>query len=223
MASRFPPRTLFDRVADPADLQAVYDLESLTNDRLRDEVGQIARVPAAERMAEPGTTPIMAAFTHLNPHGSRFSDGSFGVFYAGRDRRTAVRETVYHRERFLAASQQPPMTLEMREYRLVVNGAFIDLRDIELTNPRLAADDYSAAQRFASQQRQRGALGIVHPSVRDPGGDCIAAFRTTPLSPTVQCGHLGYIWDGRQITDVIELGESGILPRCLVPAFDGSD
>ncbi len=80
VASRFPPRTLFDRVADPGDLQAVYDLESLTNDRLRDEVGQIARVPAAERMAGPGTTPIMAAFTHLNPHGSRFSDGSFGVF-----------------------------------------------------------------------------------------------------------------------------------------------
>ncbi|WP_123658499.1 RES family NAD+ phosphorylase [Salinisphaera japonica] len=211
--SRFPPRTLFDRVADPADLQAVYELESLTNDRLRDEVGHITRVPAAERMAGPGATPIMAAFTHLNPAGSRFSDGSYGVFYAGRDRRTAVRETVYHRERFLAASQQPPMTLEMREYRVAVAGALVDLRDIESNDPRLAGDDYSAAQRFAAGKRQRDALGIVYPSVRDPGGECVAAFRTTPLSPAVQCGHLGYIWDGRQITDVIELGDSGITPH----------
>ena len=37
--SRFPPVSLFDRVADPKDLEALYALESLTNDRIRDEVG----------------------------------------------------------------------------------------------------------------------------------------------------------------------------------------
>ena len=46
----------------------------------------------------------MAAFTHLNPEGSRFSDGSWGVFYAAHSVATAVEETVYHRERFLAAT-----------------------------------------------------------------------------------------------------------------------
>ena len=31
----------------------------------------------------------MAAFTHLNPEGSRFSDGSYGVYYAAHTLATA--------------------------------------------------------------------------------------------------------------------------------------
>src|SRR3546814_5612167 len=78
--SRFPPIGLFEKVADPDDLEAVFQIEAMTNDRLRDEVGVLALVPPEDRVSGPGTTPIMAAFTHLNPEGSRFTDGSFGVF-----------------------------------------------------------------------------------------------------------------------------------------------
>src|SRR5437660_11568940 len=78
--SRFPPIGLFDRVARPEDLDAVFAVEAMTNDRVRDETGQLALVPPDDRVSGPGTTPIMAAFTHLNPEGSRFSDGSFGVY-----------------------------------------------------------------------------------------------------------------------------------------------
>ena len=80
--SRFPPIDLFERVTDPADLEAVLYLESLTNDRLRAEVGQLDLIPPEDRIAGPGTSAIMAAFTHRNPGGSRFSDGTYGVFYA---------------------------------------------------------------------------------------------------------------------------------------------
>ena len=73
--SRFPPISLFERVADAADLDVVYAVEALTNPRLRQEVGEISLVPAAERMSGAGSSPIMAAFTHLNPMGSRFTDG----------------------------------------------------------------------------------------------------------------------------------------------------
>ena len=38
--SRFPPINLFEAVADPADLDAVYQIEAMTNDRLREEVGE---------------------------------------------------------------------------------------------------------------------------------------------------------------------------------------
>jgi hypothetical protein len=33
--SRFPPRGVFDRVAAPEDLEALFAIESLTNARLR--------------------------------------------------------------------------------------------------------------------------------------------------------------------------------------------
>jgi len=61
--SRFPPIGLFEAVADPADLEAVFRIEAMTNDRLREEVGELTLVPAEDRVAGPGSSPIMAAFT----------------------------------------------------------------------------------------------------------------------------------------------------------------
>jgi len=212
--SRFPPRGLFDRVADPADLEATFAVESLTNDRLRDEVGELALIPPDERMTGPGTTPVMAAFTHRNPAGSRFADGSFGVFYAAASQTTAVRETVFHRERFMAESAQPPITLEMRVYQVDVAGELRDLRaDTQTAQPLLAADNYTASQAFGAAERAAGGNGIVYPSVRDGDGECVAVFRPRVLSPALQGRHFGYIWDGTEITDVVTLGESGIDPH----------
>ena len=116
VASRFPPISLFEDVADPADLEAVYAIEAMTNDRLRDEVGDLALVPPEDRVSGPGTSAIMAAFTHLNPDGSRFCDGSFGLFYAASTIETAVAETRHHRTRFMAYTHEPAQELDMRVY-----------------------------------------------------------------------------------------------------------
>ena len=89
-------------------------LEQLTNPRVRDEVGEIALVPPDERIAGPGASYVMASFTHLNPGGSRFSDGSFGVYYAASDLDTAIAETVYHFERLARDSNDPPRREDMR-------------------------------------------------------------------------------------------------------------
>ncbi|HEX8777609.1 MAG TPA: RES domain-containing protein, partial [Rhodanobacter sp.] len=37
--SRFPPVGVYDRIADPADLDALFAIEALTNPRLREEAG----------------------------------------------------------------------------------------------------------------------------------------------------------------------------------------
>jgi hypothetical protein len=77
--SRFPPIDLFERVAAPEDLDTVFAIEALANPRLRQEAGEISLVPREERVSGPGSSAIMAAFTHLNPLGSRFSSGAYGV------------------------------------------------------------------------------------------------------------------------------------------------
>jgi hypothetical protein len=64
----------------------------------------------------PGRQPIMAAFTHLNPVGDRFTDGSYGVFYAGLTLATAIDETRHHRTHFLQATDEPAQELDMRVY-----------------------------------------------------------------------------------------------------------
>src|SRR5213596_2216345 len=109
--SRFPPVGLFDRVVRPGDLDFVLAAEQLTNDRLRDEVGDLRVVAPAERVSGPGTTPIMASFTHLNPEGSRFANGSFGLYYCAQRLETALAEVRYHQERFLRRTREGALRL----------------------------------------------------------------------------------------------------------------
>src|SRR5262245_64619312 len=81
VASRLPTIHLFERVADPADWEALYKLESMTNPRIRNEVGELSLVPVADRVSGPNASVVMAPFTHLSPHGTRFTDGHDGACY----------------------------------------------------------------------------------------------------------------------------------------------
>jgi hypothetical protein len=206
--SRFPSVGLFERVARAEDFDALYALEAMTNDRLRDEVGEISLVPAEERLFGPGSTCIMAAFTHLNPQGSRFSDGSYGVFYCARKRDTAIAETQYHAARFMAATGEPPMRLQMRLYSVEAQGKVADLREASRAEPRIVdPDDYGYAQGVGRQLRADGALSILYPSVRHPAGVCLAAFRTTLLKNCLHAANLEYHWNGRAIDAVFEVAQ----------------
>jgi RES domain len=203
--SRFPPIQVFERVVDPADLEAVIAIESLTNDRLRDEVGDLSLVPPDERITGPGSSIIMAAFTHPNPDGSRFGDGLFGVFYAAADLETAISETRYHRERFLKATREPPMELDMRVYLADLDAALHDIRGRRDSLPEVySATDYNVSQRFAIRLRAAGSHGIVYDSVRRMPGSCCAVFRPRCLGNARQERHLCYAWDGGTISHIYE-------------------
>lgn len=208
--SRFPPIALFERVTEPDDLEAIFELESLTNPRLRDEVGEISLVPPEERISGPGTSIIMAAFTHLNPEGSRFSDGTYGVFYAANDLETAIAETRHHRERFMRATKQEHMELDMRVYVTNLDGDLHDLRGQKATQPLVYHNDnYAAGQHLAKTLRKEGSNGIAYDSVRREGGECVAVFRPRLLSNGRQERHLCYVWDGSRIVSVYEKRELG--------------
>jgi len=201
--SRYPPVGPWDRIADPADFDHLAEIEAITNPRLREEQGALATIPRHRWVSGPGMSPVMAAFTHLNPEGSRFSDGSYGVFYAAHEIETAIRETRYHRERFLARTCEPAQRIEMRCYVTGINARFHDIRggheDLH------APDDYTASQAFARRQRAAGSSGVVYDSVRNRGGQCVAAFWPDCVGPCRQARHYAYHWDGASISHVVEL------------------
>ena len=217
--SRFPPIQLFERVADPQDLEAVMAIESLTNARLRDEVGEIRLVPPAERVTGAGAGYVMAAFTHLSPTGGRFTDGSYGAYYAARELETAIEETVYHREQFLRATGEDPVELDMRVLRARLRADLHDVRGLWESRPEIYdPDDYGASQALGRTLRSAGSAGILYRSVRHPGGECVAAFRPRAISRCQQTLHLTYRWDGTRITTVYEkrlVRESNADPRPL--------
>jgi hypothetical protein len=200
--SQFPPINIFERIVDPAQLEAAWYLESLTNDRLREQAGDINLVPAEDRISGRGSSIVMAAFTHIG-RPSRFSDGSFGVYYAAKSLKTAVYETVYHRQRFLLATSEAPGELDMRAFVAKVRKPMRDIRA-----PRFKhlhhPDDYTPSQHYGQQRREQQDWGLVYNSVRDEGGICIAVFRPPAISIPTQGAALAYVWDGKRINSVYE-------------------
>lgn len=203
VASRFPTVGPWDRIARPEDFEALAELEGLTNPRIREQLGALSLIPRHRWATGPGTTPIMAAFTHLNPEGTRFSDSSFGALYVSSSAETAIRETVHHRQRFLARTREPAMQIQMRRYVTEVRRP---LHDVRGSFPALHdADDYSVSQRAARELRDAGSDGVVYDSVRHRGGQCAAVFWPDCVAPFAQATHYTYVWDGKSITNVIEL------------------
>jgi hypothetical protein len=202
IASRYPPINLFERLtADTAVWDALIALEQLTNPRVRDEVGDIALVPVDERVSGPRASYVMAAFTHVNPKGSRFSDGSFGVYYAAAALETAIVETVYHFEAFARDSTDPPRSEDFRVLAGAVAAEFEDVAALPAAR-RLSILDpgsYVASRAYAQEVRAAGANGVAYPSVRHEGGQCIGAFRPRAVGIPHQERHLKYHWNGVRI------------------------
>ena len=202
IASRYPPITLFERLtADPAVWDALIALEQRTNPRVRDELGEIALVSPEERVSGPGASSVMAAFTHLNPKGSRFSDGSFGVYYAAAALETAIAETVFHFEAFARDSADPPRSEDFRVLVGTVAAAFEDVAALPDAERRaiLDPDSYAASQAYAEPLRAAGANGVTYPSVRHDGGKCLGAFRPRAVGMPHQERHLTYRWNGARV------------------------
>ncbi len=209
--SVFPPADLFARVATPADLDAVHAIEGAFNPRLRSGDGLAG---ASERAGGPGSSYIMAAFTHVSPDGSRFSDGTFGVFYAAQRESAAVAETRYHRERFMRATREAPCELDMRVLSVTVKAPLHDLRRMRTIVPDVyRLEDYTASQLLGGRLRAGGSSGVVYDSVRLEGGRCAGVFHPRALSNCRERKHLRYVWDGAAIASVLEIKRLPARPR----------
>ena len=203
--SRFPPVSLFEWATGP-EFEALAALESDTNDRLLNEAGALALVPVDERIFGPGSTPVMAAFTHIG-NDNRFNDASLGAYYAALSKKTAIAETRFHRQRFMAASNDPAGSVQMRCYsNYVANQVSLEsLFAADFADFFGKSTQYENSQAYAAERRSASAAGFQYPSVRDAGGQCVVAFRPNALTTTVQCGHYEYFWNGQEIEQVFEM------------------
>ncbi len=200
--SIYPPINFFEDLVDPSEMEILWEIESLTNERLRQETGDIFLVPSEDRISGNGSSVVMAAFTHLSKP-TRFSDGSFGIYYAGLSKETAIRETVYHREIFLRTTDEPSLELTMRLYEGKILKPLHDIREKYelLHHPTI----YTDSQAFGKQIREQKSWGILYNSVRHKKGICMACLRPPAISIPKQMSHLKYIWNGVRITEVLDM------------------
>ncbi len=206
--SRHPPIDLFEDIADPVDWPLLLSAEQKTNPRLMETIGVLDAVPPARRVGGPGATYLMAPFTHASPdRPSRFSDGRFGVLYAGRTFEVALFETIHHHARFMAATaEHAGWTSEFREILLDIAAPLHDLRGLRPGEGVLHPEDYGDAQGLATRLRAGGSEGVVYQSVRYAGDDCAGLFYPDRALRPTQGRHLDYHWDGTRVDYVREGG-----------------
>ena len=209
--STYPPADLFGDIAEPNEWQLLGEAEAKTDSRVRDGAGSAKLIPDDRRVSGPGADLAMAPFCHFLPERpSRFSDGSFGVCYAGDRFEVALAETVFHFERFMEATAEEPTLMSYRELVLHVDAQLHDLRDNPEFQSNLDPDDYAVAQSLARELRRNHASdGIVYPSVRYPEGEAVAIFWPDVLGIPAQARHLCYRWNGSRVDAWLVYGEEG--------------
>jgi hypothetical protein len=74
----------------------------------------------------------------------------------------------------------------------------------------LDPDDHAASQVFGAARRSAGSNGILWPSVRVAGGNCIAAFWPDVVPVPTQGAHFACHWNGRAVDYVKKLNTGEI-------------
>jgi hypothetical protein len=211
--SLHPPIDLFEDIADPEDWPLLLSAEQKTNPRLMETIGKLDLIPAARRVGGANATYLMAPFTHVSPdRPSRFTNGDYGVLYAADRFETALAETIHHHERFMARTAEPEgWTSQFREIGLDVKLEASDLRGGDASfEEALKPDDYAPSQTLAAALRAGGSDGIVYPSCRQRGGECVALFYPDLATNPIQGRHLDYHWDGQRVDLYREVGSGAV-------------
>jgi len=103
--SRYSDRddSVMTRLSDDLDdLNALFELEGATNDRLLGEAGLLPGISVRELVFGISYSHIVnAAFMHANPLGNRFNGPERGAWYAAFSRQTSEQEVAYHKQQEL--------------------------------------------------------------------------------------------------------------------------
>ena len=164
---------------DPNELNALFELEGATNDRLLGEAGLLPGITVRELIFGLSYSHIVnAAFTHASPFGNRFNGPERGAWYAAYSLETSELEVAYHKMKELEEiSWQEKETFAYVDFLSDFRGRFHDIREDPSYGNCLDPSRYGTSQRLARELLEAGSAGVVYPSVRHKGGTCIVCFR----------------------------------------------
>jgi hypothetical protein len=181
-----------------AHLQAIFELDHATNDRLLAGQGLLPGIGVEELVfAVPHAAVINAAFCHPHPLGSRFNGPSRGAWYSAFDLETSQAEVGFHKSVQLAEVGRFEDTVTYDDYLADFSADFHDLRSAP---PRMRAcldpDSYAESQALAERLLEVESLGVIYPSVRHTGGTCVACFRPALVTHVRRGKTYRFTWNG---------------------------
>lgn len=204
ISTAYPTIYLYDDLdVSPDEWETLYEIEAMTNPRIRNETGKLELATKPKRPESEGRSFIMSPFTHINPAGSRFSDGSFGIYYCAKLEETAAREVAYHRTKFMNRTNEPAQTLVFRTIKATLEGSCFDL-----TQQRwswLKTNDYTECRELGKYAREK--INLLHyTAVRHPEHTAYAVFQPTALKQARHLRYLEMYWDGNKMTHESKVG-----------------
>jgi hypothetical protein len=159
-------------------LRDLFDLDNATSERLRGESGLLPGIGMDELVfGVPNFRIINAAYTYARPEGSRFNDGERGAWYCGFSAETSLAEVIFHKTVEYSEINRFDDSVTYQALLADFSATFHDLRGIEAYLPCLDPSSYVASQALANELLDAGSMGVIFPSVRHPGGTCLACFR----------------------------------------------
>jgi hypothetical protein len=199
IVSLLQSQDLFDDLTDdPA--------ERLLAQKVEDEIKPPpyrSRTPVIDRPFEDAEwfNAIIWPFKHWQT--SRFSDGTYGVWYGSDSVETTVYESAYHWYRGLlsdAGFERTTVVAERKVYSVACNAALLDFRKSAEDHPDLLhPSDYAYCQSVGSRIHREGHPGLLTQSVRRPAGTNVAIFNADILSNPRRNCQLTYRLEGDQI------------------------
>lgn len=134
---------------------------------------------------------------------SRFSDGTYGVWYGSDSIETTVYESAYHWYRGLlsdAGFDRMTVIAERKVYSVACNAALLDFRKAADDHPDLLhPSNYAFCQSVGARIHREGHPGLLTQSVRRPAGENMAIFNADVLSNPRQNCELTYRLENDQI------------------------
>ncbi|HEY0777237.1 MAG TPA: RES family NAD+ phosphorylase [Gemmatirosa sp.] len=189
-------------IADGAGhLEDLFALDHATNDRLLAEHDLLPGIGVHELVfGLPNYRVVNAAFTHAHPNGSRWNGPDRGAWYAAYEIETSQTEVAWHKAVALAEIGRFEDSVTYDDYLSDLRGFFHDVRPSADREARFAAclapDSYVASQLLAESLIAHGSLGVVYPSVRHPGGTCVACFRPALVADVRRGTTYRFTWNG---------------------------
>lgn len=198
--------------------------EWLLAHRVEEEVKPLtyrSRTPIIDRPFEDAEWFSAITWPFENWRSSRFSDGSYGVWYGSESVETTVYESVFHWYKGLlsdAGFDRAGVIAERKVYKVACAAALLDFRKLVDAHTDLRhRTDYTFCQSVGSRIHREGHPGLLMQSVRRPQGENMAIFNPNILSNPRDYCQLRYRLEATQV--VVEKCPGGAWFSIALDAF----
>ncbi len=207
--SKYPPKSLFDDVADPEEFELLFELQARTNPRLQAELGNWSQLPMKQiPFGIKGCHYATAPFCHVNPDGSRFSDGRFGILYAADSLPTALAEVAYHQDKYWRNVEGLNWDrFVLRGLRLSFSAILVDAAGLGQDHPLHHPDSYAYSRELGHAIKISGEQGIQYLSARSAGHLCWGLMTPAIVEEVIQSKHYELIWNGSRIEAINQISQ----------------